>query len=87
MEKSLASKTFSRDISYKRQGIRTDPLANRFLRANRIQEERKKTRVNEINKRRRMPLSPLQDCNATMSESLMKVKAGKVQDFIVTFKL
>ena len=84
MDKCSAAKKFSRNhlSAYKGQGIKGDLFANRLLRANRVQEERKKSRVDEMNKRRRLPMSPLQDINVTVSETSMNSNKGKAYKFL-----
>ena len=54
-------------------------IGDRLVRGIRFQEERKQSRMNEIDKRRRTPLSPLQNGNrASTIQEMKKIKQGSL---------
>ena len=79
MEK-IATKKFNydRQSSYKTRG-KLGSCANRNVRAQRASENRHLSRMDEVSKRRRMPLSPSVDDNTADSSNSALASAGKLR--------
>ena len=75
---NIAKKKFAYDhaSSYKSRGRLG--ISNRNVRAQRASENRHQTRMDELSKRRRMPLSPLADENV-IDSSAAKSTSGELQ--------
>lgn len=76
---NIAKKKFAYDhaSSYKSRGRLG--ISNRNVRAQRASESRHQTRMDELSKRRRMPLSPLADENVIDNSSAVKSTSGELQ--------
>ena len=76
---NIAKKKFAYDhaSSYKSRGRLG--ISNRSVRAQRASENRHQTRMDELSKRRRMPLSPLADEHVIDNSSAAKSTSGELQ--------
>lgn len=82
MSRRGVSRKVSLDDPHDRSSVyktKSRGIGDRLVRGIRFQEERKQSRMNEIDKRRRTPLSPLQNGNGASSiQEMKKIKQGSL---------